>query len=106
MIGSISLGDEMKCLFCREPFVLEKIDFDSQAEYIKCPHCQKSTDIHNYHRDLFLSPQMRKAQELTREFIEKYKGGLTLENSFDLFEKEYPGVLESVARSLCNYAKW
>jgi hypothetical protein len=37
----IALGEVVKCLYkgCRKEFVLEKIDFNEETAWVKCPHC-------------------------------------------------------------------
>jgi DNA-directed RNA polymerase subunit RPC12/RpoP len=49
MLIKISVGDSLKCLNCGKEIKLVKVRSDSEAEYIDCPHCNRSWDIHVYH---------------------------------------------------------
>lgn len=51
MIKSINHGDALKCLKCARRIVInsETFAFDSEAEYIKCPHCGCVYDAQAYH---------------------------------------------------------
>lgn len=50
-MDEIKKGDTVKCLNCKEHILLDDktFIFDSEAEYIKCPHCGTMADIILYH---------------------------------------------------------
>lgn len=51
MISDIKKGDTVKCLNCKKHILIDDktFIFDSEAEYIKCPHCGATADIILYH---------------------------------------------------------
>lgn len=50
-IYNISKGDKLKCLNCGKTIEVNEKSFvmDSEAEYIKCPHCKSDYDVQYYH---------------------------------------------------------
>jgi len=49
MLNSIVLGDRIRCLECKEVFILENIGLNTLCEYIHCPVCGSDYDTHYYH---------------------------------------------------------
>lgn len=51
MIRSIKIGETVKCLNCGEAIVIgsETVCFTFDAEYIRCPKCNKVIDMQLYH---------------------------------------------------------
>ena len=50
MIGKIDNNTKLECLNCGKTIVVEgNLLFDLEGEYIKCPHCNHSYDVQEYH---------------------------------------------------------
>ena len=50
-ICSIEIGDKLKCVDCGKVFTIKKdtFSFDSEAEYLTCPHCKKTRSVDTYY---------------------------------------------------------